>query len=356
MKTIVKEQKKSYSNPIIERMVEELGQKGIALASSTAKLNALSLNPPLSGYSLKMAIEFLTNHFNTLLADVNRNVNGPLQLQLGAMERTNISEKQLVVQRDIIKQESLLSASSKKESEKSFILVTLSTILFFTLILGLISGELAFLVHSLQVITPNYQSAINLAISIVISVGLIGHFGDVIIRRIFKDLIIRKIARICLVLFIATIFIAMGILRQQYLYLKQSLIIEDSLWYFVGINFLLFGALYLISELIMPIVIEDFKEMIKFLRTQNKFKKIKTKIKNLETELEASKEELFLSLTDKVRITSFHKDMESLVDRYYKQSVSMYKQVNIDVRLDGIPEYFNESPPELDFFTNKIPL
>jgi predicted PurR-regulated permease PerM len=98
---------------------------------------------------------------------------------------------------------------------------------------------------------------------------------------------------------------------------------------FVGINLLLFMALFLlIDRVLIPIVpqlIETIKEFNQKVRNNRRLRKIK----KLKDKLIQNRQDLSESLTQKLSQIAFHRSSELKIESNYYHAVSSYKEIII---------------------------
>lgn len=353
MKNEITKHNNTITNPVIDRLVMDRFSEGLAQASLAGKTDAISGKPSLENSSISVHTESIWTHFNSTLAMVNNQLQAPLNVRLGSAERIHSSQKASALQKQYMNEEADLSLKIKKVTDWPVIGFLVSFLIAILVVLGLGYAECKYLVQSLQVIVGSLASAIMLGIGITLGIGIIGHFAESWIVKNITNLRVRRIARICLVALFAVTFIVLGFIRKEYIWKMQG--VETSVWVFVGINFILCIALYLISEMWLNPLLNDLREVLQVIKTRRAISIQKRKIEALKQQIADGRESLEESLNEKMMLVAYHTGLESMIECQYLECISAYKKENLSYRDDGIPDCFTQEPKSLTFFTKDIP-
>lgn len=341
----------TYSDPKITAQITEHNLLGQSKSILLAKTHLLSGMPPLTGGTLKAFIEPITNWYNQGLADLNTALESKLQIQIGSSLREENLNKNKDIQHEIADEESKLEVT-KPLSLTRMILTIIAFVLIIALCSAVFTGDWVYLSRSLQVMTNSLRDSNLLGLAIIVGLLSVTHLSENYIISRITSRILRIISRIFVFVLVASTFIILGIARQSFA--SESREEDIPIIIFVGINLLLFVALFLLIDRVLipmaPQLIETIKEFNQKVRNNRRLRKIK----KLKDKLIQNRQDLSETLTQKLSQIAFHRSSELKIESNYYQAVSSYKELIIKGSIDAIPECLNDETPKLKMYTEDL--
>lgn len=351
MKNTLQTNGRIYTDPKITAQIKEHNLLGQSKAELLAKTHVLSGMPPVTGGSLKAFIEPITTWYNQGLADLNSALESKLQIQIGAGLREEKRNQDKEIQHEIANEESKLEVV-KPSSFAKMLLVIITFLLTIVLCASVFIADWVYLSRSLQVMTNSYRDSNLLGLGIIIGLMSVVHLSENYISEKVTTRTLRILSRNFVFMLVASTFIILGIARRSYA--SESREEDIPILIFVGINLLLFFALFLlIDRILMPItpqIVDAIKEFIQKIRNNRRIRKIN----KLKEKLIHNRQELYESLIQKLSQIAFHRSSELKIERNYFQAISTYKEIIIKGSTQAIPECLNDEIPTLKMYTEEL--
>lgn len=345
------QQNSTYTDSKITAQITEHNLLGQSKSMLLAKTHLLSGLPPLTGGTLKTYIEPITNWYNQGLAELNTELESKLQIQIGSSLREENLNKNKDILHEIANEESKLVVTKPFSSTK-MILTFLGFLLIIVACSTVFNGDWVYLSRSLQVMTNSLRDSNILGIAIVVGLFSVTHLSENYIIAKITSRTLRIISRVLVIVLIASIFIILGIARQAYA--SESREEDIPVMIFVGINLLLFIALFLLIDRVLipmvPYLIDTIKEFNQKVRNNRRLRKIK----KLKDKLIQNRQDLSESLTQKLSQIAFHRSSELKIESNYYQAISSYKEIIIKGSIESIPECLNDETPKLKMYTEDL--
>ncbi len=340
----------SYTDPEIERFVEEkhnqLHQAAILLGKSQASAN----QPPLIGGSLSLYASTTVSGYNLLLNQALGRIDVSLQVRSGSAERQKMEARIKGLQAEADKEEMqqaldsgakpapVESANQKVKSAKSKLVLGIIVISCICL------GDIWFMGLSLQVLGKSLFGSFCIGVAVVVSFLAIGFFSEKWIERT-RSILLKRLIRLGVILLIITCLLFLSIIRSEYqekMYGNSS-----SFWSFLTLSVLFFLGVFLIEQFWVIPAIEELQAARALQREEEKERRKRARLEQARAQLNDAIDQLHNYLKLKVKIITYAENMKNRIIKLYHLSMSHYRHSNME-RRNGVPDCFNGPDPELD--------
>ena len=202
-------------------------------------------------------------------------------------------------------------------------------------------------------LTPNMISALVASVGVALSLFIISHtFKDVI--NYFSSNLLKWISGIGITAFVVILLYGFASLRVLFMNGEESFSEPPSVWNFVVLNILLWGAGTIVCMIYKPLksTVDKYE---KFQQTNKKIVEIKKELDTIRLRLEAIPNEQSQALLDIDNLKSMAKHYEQIISVEYTTTVADFKSENLFRRKDNVqPKAFLETPSPLTTYFDHI--
>lgn len=296
--------------------------------------------------SLGIFTSFVTDGYNSLVAELQKRTSPAMLKILGAEEIKAREESDVQDKKEMAEIRATIN-EPKPQSESSLLWKPLLQLIcgLIGLIL-IVAGDWRYLASSLEAISGGGNlSASFIALAISISVAVTVHAMILLTPRI-KRLLWRRFTRFGSLVFFLVLFYSLAYIRVYHFGYEgdnTTLFITS----FVVFNFLMVFALWFVATKFIVPGFSALGEAWKHKKKIQKIDRLQTEINALDARIKLREKELRASLTDKIKIREYAKNMERKIQAYYRITWSEYLRSNMENRKGPTPMCFNSQPPEL---------
>jgi hypothetical protein len=342
---------KPYADPVWKAYLLRKHAELCESSKLTAKIQAADNNPPFNAPALAAFIRFIHAAYSTLTSENHNYHQADTQILAGAADLKSGKKLEQDHQKTLDELEAKINTEKGKHSHSFPILQIIKFLAGITLAFLLCAGEIAFLMLSLQCWGKGIGTAFYMACAIAISMLIISHLGNKLLNLIRSIKLKKLIVRACIIAFVL-FFLGLASFRSNYVEKTtgEHLGMISQVW-FILLNFILFGALFLTGKFIVIPASHDAKEGMNEFLSRIKLRRLKRKHALVARLKEEHATDLRDTLSNRMSLISNAKSFEILINSMYQENVAVYCQANFERRADGImPKCFSQEPPELPSF------
>lgn len=340
----------------LETSIQEQHNLGIIEAERLAESHLLSKVALSNQTPLKVLTMSIRGHYTNILVHINSVIQSSVQLQLGSSIKDNSTEEVNKLKQKIANQEAVLKKTSPPNEPDGSVLTAkkrYNTGIFLVTIIVL--SEIVYLARSLQVISGSLIGSILLGLGISVAIGIIGHFGNLYIKKHIAQPL-HRIAKLGMHALVILVFVGLGILRNRFLNATQNESQDTSIWIFVTVNLLIYIAGLQIFRMVIEPAYEKLLENREYNEKLKKYNLEKAKLEDLKSQLEKEIKHTKDILMDKLKIIGAHIALEKRVNSNYHQSIGIYQNTVLTNSTTQLNKDFFVEVSDLDFFTSELPI
>jgi hypothetical protein len=337
----------TYSDPDLLKHLEKEHHRISTEAIQMAKTHAWQ-EQPKEGDRLESYIAGIRSEYNLLAAEAHHRVQAESQLHFGKLDLDYVRDKDREIELEIDSVQSSLNAQPKTRSISYSVMYRVIIALILNLVLWV--SEVTFIGKTLALTGGGAFANRIMALGIATGLLVTSHLTGRLLSRI-KSRILRRLTLGAILLFLAGIFVTLGVLRQQYF---QQVEVQLPLWMFVGFNILFFLSAYLIGVFVLFPALKELSSQWKVYRAKRHLVRLNKQLANLKQKRAANIETLQSRSKSRIAIVSSAKSIQDLIVRYYEITVSLYLKTNLEKRDTPMPSCFHDPIKPLDTYYNDI--